>query len=386
MTCYDLVVIGGGINGCGIAADAALRGLSVLLCEKDTLAAQTSSKSSKLIHGGLRYLESYDFALVKKARDEQQRLLTLAPHLVRPCPFILPHQPAIRSFWRLRAGLFLYDHLSLTNTLPPHRALQRSTEPRYFEPLQASFTKGLLYYDCLTDDVALTQANAQQALQHGARILTHTPLIAAQVVDHQWQLTFQPQDHPALQVQTKVVVNASGPFLKTVATCLHTPLTHTLALVKGSHLLMPPLYEGEQAYVLQHRDKRIIFVLPYQGKHLIGTTDTWYNGDLNHVTLDVQESEYLCHTVNQYFKQPLSPTDQLDSFSGVRPLVYQSGQSAQALSRDYVIDFTSAPAPCLTIYGGKITTYRQLALEAVNALKPLFPDLSPSRTQEIPLP
>jgi len=384
---YDLVVIGGGINGCGIAADAALRGLSVLLCEIDTLASKTSSKSSKLIHGGLRYLETYDFALVKKARDEQQLLLNIAPHLVHPCQFVLPHAEQIRALWQLRAGLFIYDHISRNNHLPHSRYIQSKTDIQYFTPLEEQYKQGFVFYDCTTDDVKLTKANALQAEKHGAHILTHISLIKAKILNNQWQLTFNAaEQEKILNINTQTVINATGPWLKNTAEILHTKLTHELSLIKGSHIIVPKLYEGEHAYILQHTDKRVIFVIPYKDCHLIGTTDIPYTGNLNDVTIDSTEIDYLCNIINNYFKKKVSPHDYIDSWSGVRPLVAQTGHSASNLSRDYHLEYTTAPAPVVTVYGGKLTTYRKLALEAVDLLKPIFPNLAASKTAYTTLP
>ena len=269
---FDVVIIGGGINGAGCAADAALRGLSVLLCEKDDLASKTSSSSSKLIHGGLRYLEHFDFKLVKKALDEQQCLLNVAPHLVKPLPFVLPHTESAHPLWQLHAGLFLYDHLSLQNELPNHHRLSRSKDPIYFSPLKDNLTDGFLYYDCQTDDARLVIENALQAQAAGACIMTNTALINAVANQNEWTLTFQPKSNPSFQVSTKCVINACGPWANQINQLLNIKQT-PMSLIKGSHIVVPKCYAGEHAYILQDTTERIIFLIPFNDHTLIGTTE-----------------------------------------------------------------------------------------------------------------
>lgn len=383
---YDLVIIGGGINGCGCAADAASRGLSVLLCEQADLASKTSSNSSKLIHGGLRYLEHYDFNLVKKALDEQQILLQVAPYLVKPLSFVIPHEKKGRSNFLLRTGLFLYDHLSLKNTLPNSQYLKRTTAHIYFEPLIDELTDGFIYYDCATDDARLTLANALQAQKFGATIMTNTTLIDAKNHDNQWQLSLQPSTSPPITVQAKAVINAAGPWVASVNRLLQIPMQHSLSHVKGSHIIVTKLYEGEHAYVLQHDDKRIIFVIPYHGHTLIGTTELTFNQALDNVQIENSEIDYLCALVNQYFKKSINTHDIIHTFSGIRPLLSTQDKNPSALSRDYITHYSNQPAPAITIYGGKITTYRKLSLQVINQLQPLFPHLLPSISNKTPLP
>ncbi len=383
---FDLAIIGGGINGCGCAADAVARGLSVVLCEQDDLASQTSSNSSKLIHGGLRYLEYFDFKLVKKALDEQQTLLQIAPHLVHPQRFILPFRKKTRPLWLLKTGLFIYDHLSRINALPNSQLIRRKTTLDYFQPLQEQFNKGFSFYDCTTDDARLTIANAIQAAEHGASILTKTRLVKAEIRHHGWQLTLQSTTQGLFQINAKAVINATGPWVSAVSELLQIPLQHHMSLVKGSHIVVPKLYEGEHAYMLQHEDKRIVFIIPYHGYTMIGTTDVDYQGALDAVHIDQQEISYLCDLSNYYFKKQITPNDIVYNWSGIRPLLSAIGKKASALSRDYCVRFTQQPAPSLTIYGGKITTYRQLAQQALDALAPVFPNLPPSNTQNMPLP
>ena len=383
---FDVAIIGGGINGCGCAADAALRGLSVLLCEQDDLASKTSSKSTKLIHGGLRYLELLDFSLVKKALDERQKLLQLAPHLVRPLPFLLAHQKNMRPIWLLRLGLFLYDHLSLTNKLPRSKLIRRNQENIYFSPLAEQLNQGFLYYDCVTDDARLTLANAMQAKEHGATILPHTKLIQSEVIDNQWRLTFEPEDAPKFQIRAKAVINTSGPWVGAVSELLHIPLMHTMLLVKGSHIVIPKLYEGEHAYMLQNNDQRIVFAIPYHGYTMVGTTDVVFSGDLDNICIDPSEIDYLCAIVSQNFNNKLHKKDIIDTWSGARTLLSVAGKTPTALSRDYTYHYSKLPAPAITVYGGKITTYRQLAIHTIDQLQNIFKNLPKSRSHNTPLP
>lgn len=382
---FDVVVIGGGINGCGCAADAASRGLSVLLCEKDDLASKTSSSSSKLIHGGLRYLENFDISMVKRALDERQRLLTLAPHLVHPIPFVLPYQPNNRPVWLLRTGLFLYDHLSRKNQLPSSTWITRDHATHLLEPLQDPLQAGFMYYDCATDDARLTITNALQAKLLGATILTHTALVNAKAEDRLWHLELQ-QNQQQLSIKARSVINASGPWVENLNALFKVPSHYPVALVKGSHLLVNSCYEGDHGYVLQHSDKRIVFVVPYHGYTMIGTTDVAFEGDLNALTISDEESHYLLELVNTYFKKSLTQKDIVTSWSGVRTLLDNKAKSPKKLSRDYAYYFETTPAPLLTIYSGKLTTYRQLAKEAVDKLTPIFRNLKPSVTDKLPLP
>jgi len=386
MDVFDVVIIGGGINGCGCAADAALRGLSVLLCEKDDIASKTSSSSTKLIHGGLRYLEYYDFSLVKKALDERQKLLELAPHLVHALPIVLPQQKAMRPLWMLRAGLFLYDNLSRKNKLPKAKLIHRRQQPQYFNPLTCELNDGFLFYDGATDDARLTLANAKQARDHGARILTRTSLVQAEAVDNQWLLTLQPAHAEPFQVQAKTIINAAGPWVEPVNNLLHIPMNHTMSLVKGSHIVVHKLYEGNHAYLLQHTDNRIVFVIPYHGYTMIGTTDVAFTGVLEDISISPAEINYLFELVNTYFSKQLVKGDIINSWSGVRPLIAETGKALTKISRDYAYHFTSTPAPAITIYGGKVTTYRRLALRAIDELNVIFPKLPDSKTAITPLP
>lgn len=383
---FDVAIIGGGINGCGVAADAALRGLSVILIEKDDIAANTSSSSTKLIHGGLRYLEYYDFFLVKKALNERQLLLNLAPHLVHPLPFVLAYQQSMRPFWILRAGLFLYDYLSFKNRLPGSRVIKRQSQPEYFAPLKKSFEKGFQFYDASTDDARLTIANAVQAHEQGATVCTKTEMLSSSATDNLWHLNLRTAQRSQFSIKARSLVNAAGPWVEQVNQRLQIPSHYNLSLVKGSHLVVKKLYTGNQAYLLQNLDNRVVFVIPYHGYSLIGTTDIGYSGDLNNLRISPDETDYLLRVVGSYFKTKRHATDIISSWSGVRPLLSRSGELPQALSRDYTYQCTQQPAPAVSIYGGKITTYRQLAVEVVDRLKPVFPDLKKSCTARTALP
>lgn len=381
---FDIAIIGGGINGCGCAADAALRGLSVVLFEQDDLASKTSSSSTKLIHGGLRYLEHYEFSLVKKALIERQTLLELAPHLVHPQAFVLPYQKYMRPSWFLRIGLFLYDHLSTKNRLPHCKSIYRE-DSAYFEPLISDFRHGFLFYDAATDDVRLTIANAIQAKNHGASIRPRAKVVKTEMIDHLWLLTIQPEQGKSYCIKAKTLINAAGPWVETTAKVLNTPLEHQMTLVKGSHIIVPKLYEGKHAYFLQHEDKRVIFVIPYYGYSMIGTTDVPFNTELDQIKISDEEIDYLLTLTNSYFNKQLNVSDLVYSWSGVRPLIAEK-KDASAISRDYSYEVSSTPAPIITILGGKITTYRQLAEEVIDQLHGSFPQLRSSETKNTSLP
>jgi len=383
---FDIAIIGGGINGCGCAADAALRGLSVVLFEQDDLASKTSSSSTKLIHGGLRYLENYEFGLVKKALIERQTLLKLAPHLVHPQALVLPYERYMRPAWLLRLGLFLYDHLTRKNHLPKCKSITRKKRPSYFNPLVDNLTRGFLFYDASTDDARLTIINALQAKNHGASIRPHSTVIKTQIVTNLWQLTIQPQTGSSYTLYAKTLINAAGPWVKAVEQLTQVSKQQQISLVKGSHIIVPKLYSGEHAYFLQHQDNRVVFVIPYHGFSMIGTTDVPFTGDLNQVSIDDEEIDYLTDLVNLYFKSKVHKKDIIYTWSGIRALLANDKKEAKSLSRDYDYEFTLQPAPIVTVFGGKITTYRQLAEEIVNQLTAVFPTMGSSRTAFTPLP
>lgn len=378
---YDIAVIGGGINGVGIAADAAGRGLKVLLCEKDDLAAHTSSASSKLIHGGIRYLEQYDFALVRKALIERQTLMAKAPHLIEPLRFVLPLEPNLRPAWLIKAGLFLYDHLYLGNALPHSQAFALGAD----SPLAERFNQAFSYYDCRVDDARLVLAISQAARSLGANICPRTHCLKASRQLDYWQLELS-QAGKSFQVCAKVLVNSTGPWAARFLAEQSAIPTPPLRWVKGSHILVPKLYPGDYAFILQAHDKRIIFTLPFQNDFtLIGTTDVDYHGDLERVTICDQERDYLLKTCNHYFKQSLTSSSIRHSYSGVRAL-WQMDDQAQKASRDYQLLLDTEGAPVLSVYGGKLTTYRTLAEQALRKLRPFFELMGPAWTQTSLLP
>jgi len=380
----DVAIIGGGINGCGCAADAALRGLSVVLFEQDDLASKTSSSSTKLIHGGLRYLEHYEFNLVKKALEERQTLLTLAPHIVHPQAFILPYQKYMRPSWFLRLGLFFYDHLSRRNRLPRCKSVYRKSNT-YFDPLFQGFKHGFLFYDATADDARLTVINALQAKKYGASIRLREKVIQTEVIDKIWHITVKPQTGPTYQIKAKALINATGPWVETTAELTQTTLHQRMTLVKGSHIVVSKMYEGTHAYFLQHSDKRVIFIIPFYGYTMIGTTDVPFSGKLEQIKISDDEVQYLINLTNSYFKKQINAQDILHSWSGVRPLIAQN-KDVSALSRDYSYEVQTIPALLITILGGKITTYRQLAEDVIDQLKPFYSNLKPSTTKNTSLP
>lgn len=383
---FDVAIIGGGINGCGCAAEAALRGLSVVLFEQDDLASKTSSSSTKLIHGGLRYLEYYEFKLVKKALEERQILLSVAPHLVRPQPFVLPHQKHMRPSWFLRLGLFIYDNLSRKNRLPHCKSINRKANKSDFSPLKDKLNKGFLFYDAATDDARLTIINALQAKNNGACIRVRSKVIKTHALNNSWEITIAPETGAVYSIRAKVLINATGPWVRDTAMMSHIPINHDIALVKGSHILVPKMYDGDHAYFLQHPDKRIVFTIPYHGLTMIGTTDVPFTDSLDSLEISQEEIDYLIDLANHYFKAALKAGDIVSTWSGIRPLLGSVNKNASALSRDYAYELGSSPAPLVSILGGKITTYRQLSEEVINQLSPFFPKLSESVSEYTPLP
>ena len=385
----DLLVIGGGINGAGIARDAAGRGLSVILCEKDDLAEGCSSRSGKLVHGGLRYLEYYEFRLVREALIEREVLLNAASHIIWPMRFVLPHSPQDRPAWLVRLGLFLYDHLGGRKKLPGTRALDLRRDPEG-APLLDKYRRGFEYSDCWVDDARLVVLNAVGAAEKGAEVLTRTPCISARRENGAW--TAQLRDERTGQVRTvraKVIVNAAGPWVNDfIGRVAGSNSSRNVRLVKGSHIIVPKFWEGRQAYLVQNHDKRVIFINPYEGDlALIGTTDVGYEGRPEDVTPDETEIEYLIAAVNRYFKERLRREDVIMSFSGVRPLFDDGKGNPSAVTRDYVFDLDeTAGAPLLNIFGGKITTFRELAERGMHRLDKFFPGMTGDWTARTPLP
>ncbi|WAB99140.1 glycerol-3-phosphate dehydrogenase [Pseudomonas putida] len=384
--CYDLAVIGGGINGVGIAADAAGRGLKVFLCEKDDLAQHTSSASSKLIHGGLRYLEHYEFRLVREALAEREVLLAKAPHIVKPMRFVLPHRPHLRPAWMIRAGLFLYDHLGKRKRLGASRSLRFG--PGY--PLKPAITRGFEYADCAVDDARLVVVNAMAAREHGAHIRTRTRCLRAERVDGLWQVELQHADGSLQTIRARALVNAAGPWVaRFIKDDLKLTAPYGIRLIQGSHLIVPRLYEGDHAYILQNEDQRIVFCIPYLDRFtLVGTTDREYSGDPAKVAITEQETGYLLDVVNAHFNHQLSAGDILHTYSGVRPLCNDESDNPSAVTRDYTLALsaTQGEAPLLSVFGGKLTTYRKLAESAMAELKPFFSQMGQSWTASSALP
>lgn len=382
---YDLVVIGGGINGVGIAADAAGRGLSVLLCEKDDLASHTSSASSKLIHGGLRYLEHKEFRLVREALAEREVLMAKAPHLIRAMRFIMPHRPHLRPAWLIRTGLFFYDHLGKREKLAVSNLVDFDPETSLFKP---EIVKGFEYSDCAVDDARLVIANAMQAREHGASIQTRTRCLAAQVEQNAWTVQLQ-NAQSNFTVHAKVLVNAAGPWVtEFIQQDLQMKAAYMIRLIQGSHIIVPKIYAGDKAFILQNDDQRIVFAIPYLDEYtLIGTTDQRYLGNPDQVEITEGEIDYLLKVMNSHFQQQLTREDIIATYSGVRPLCDDESDNPSAMTRDYTLVLSQEqPAPLLSVYGGKLTTYRKLAESAMHQLKPFFHKLKPDWTAKALLP
>jgi glycerol-3-phosphate dehydrogenase len=366
-TC-DLLVIGGGINGTGIARDAAGRGLTVILCEQQDLASFTSSASTKLIHGGLRYLEDFHFALVRKALIEREILLASAPHLMRPLRFVVPHEPRLRPAWQMRAGLFLYDHLARRRRLAASGAIDLSRHPAG-SPLKPGTPRAFIYSDGWTDDARLTVLNALDARARGATVLTRTRCERLTPHELGWRATLSGEDGPRT-VLARAAVNATGPWVsRFIEGATPVQSTRHVRMVKGSHIVLPQLFTHRFAYLLQGEDRRIIFAIPYpHGLTLVGTTDVEHHGDPSTAGIDAAETAYLLSAVNRCFQRQSTPADVVWSYSGVRPLVDDDARNPAKVSRDYALELARGPAPLLSVFGGKITTYRKLAESAVDLL------------------
>jgi len=396
----DLLVIGGGINGTGIARDAAGRGLSAVLCDKDDLGQGTSSRSSRLIHGGLRYLEHGEVRLVREALRERETLLRVAPHLVRPLNFVLPHVPGMRPVWLLRLGLFLYDHLAHRGRLPVSRSLWLDTAPEG-RAVQPHLRRGFIYSDCRTDDARLVVLNALGARELGAGVLTRHELVAAQFRDGLWQARLRnSQLGTTIDLTARAVVNAAGPWVDAIAGRLDASgRANRIRLIKGSHIVVPRFWEGDHGFLLQNTDRRVVFVTPYEsGLALVGTTDVDYSGPPDSVAVSAEEIDYLCAAANRQLRCSLTAADVVHSYAGVRALVNDAQDNPAAVTRDYVLDLAGVPprkaaathaqgaGPLLTVLGGKITTFRRLAEQAIELLRPVFPQMGPAWTGHTPLP
>jgi glycerol-3-phosphate dehydrogenase len=386
---YDLAVIGGGINGAGIARDAAGRGAKVILLERGDLARGTSSASTKLIHGGLRYLEHYEFALVRESLIERERLWAIAPHIIWPLRFVLPHQKGIRPAWLVRLGLFLYDHIGGRKRLPATRTLDLRIEPAG-EPLRPEYIKAFEYSDCWVDDARLVMLNALDAAEHGADIQTRAEV--TRLVRHDGLWNIEISGRPS--IQAKAVANAAGPaVLELLArtTGHQRDAGERIRLVRGSHIVVRKMFDTPQAYFCQNPDGRIFFAIPYEDDFtLIGTTDADHDGPLDNITATAEEIAYICDSAGAYFKQKLSPADVVYSYAGVRPLVDDGSGKPETASRGYHFDVDADDndaAPILSVFGGKITTYRHLGESAIDRLAPFLPILAGEGwTLERPLP
>jgi len=382
---HDLLIIGGGINGAGIAADAAGRGLDVVLCEKADLASGTSSWSTKLIHGGLRYLEFYEFGLVRKSLQEREVLTAAAAHIIKPLAFHIPQLPHSRSSWLIRIGLFLYDNLARRKRFESSRSIKIDSEG----PLNSAITSGFEYWDAQVDDSRLVVLNALQAKQRGAQILTRRECTGMTSLDNGWRVTLH--DHASntdTEIDCKAIVNATGPWVAALSEQLsNEDAEHEIRLVKGSHIVVPRMHCGSQAFMLQHHDGRVIFVIPWlQDYTLIGTTEAEHKGSLERVEISKEEINYLLSIVNLYFKKSILHSDVVYSFAGVRPLIDDEEVNASKVSRDYNLELESDPHPILSVYGGKVTTYRVLAEDVLSRLKDTLPTMGPAWTKDATLP
>ena len=385
----DVLVVGGGINGAGIARDLAGRGLRVVLCDKDDLGSHTSSASSKLIHGGLRYLEHREFGLVRKALAERETLLCSAPHIMHPLRFVMPHDGAQRPAWLIRAGLFLYDRLAPRSFLPASRAVELGAH-RAGGPLKPCFTRGFEYSDGWVDDARLVVLNALDAHERGATVLTHTRCADLERHPRYWMATLV-HDGRSRRVKARCLVNAAGPWAAQVAQlATGSAPARRLRLVKGSHIVVPRLFDHDYAYIFQHPDGRIVFAMLYEEAFtLIGTTDVEFQGtldDLDAVAIAGAETAYLCELANRYFRRQIAPADVAWSYSGVRPLLDDAAASASAATRDYLLGHDTAGAPLLSVFGGKITTFRKLAEDAADWISGTLGRTSPGWTAQAVLP
>ncbi|MCG8709714.1 glycerol-3-phosphate dehydrogenase [Brenneria sp. 4F2] len=387
METKDLIVIGGGINGAGIAADAAGRGLSVLLLEAQDLACATSSASSKLIHGGLRYLEHYEFRLVSEALSERETLLKMAPHIIFPMRFRLPHQPHLRPAWMIRIGLFMYDHIGKRVSLPASKSVKFGAN----SVLAPQLTQGFEYSDCWVDDSRLVVLNAQEVAKHGGEVRTRARVVSARREQGLWVVeAVDALSGERLIWRAKGLVNATGPWVRQFFDDgLRLKSPYGIRLIKGSHIVVPKVHDQPQAYILQNKDHRIVFVIPWQDEFsIIGTTDVEYHGDPHQVQIDESEIDYLLAVYNDHFTQPLTRDDIVWTYSGVRPLCDDESDSPQAITRDYTLSVSDeqGQAPLLSVFGGKLTTYRRLAEHALDKLEKYYPQAGKAWTKGALLP
>ena len=385
---HDILVIGGGINGTGIARDAAGRGLDVVLCEKDDLAQHTSSASTKLIHGGLRYLEQYDFSLVRKALIEREILLKAAPHIIWPMRFVLPHHKELRPAWLIRLGLFIYDHLGGRKLLPPTKTLRRKSTTK-LDALKPAYRLAFEYSDCWVEDSRLVVLNAVDAKSRGAEVLTRTRCTSLVRNGDHWDAVLEGPTGSETR-SFKAVVNAAGAWVDDILGLDAGKKNEThLRLVKGSHIIVPRWHEGDHAYFFQNGDGRIMFAIPYERGEftLIGTTDVPYEANRDEVRITQEEIEYLCDGASEYYARAVTPSDVVATYSGVRPLYDDHAANASKVTRDYVLKLDDeAGAPILSVFGGKITTYRELAEDALQTLEDIFPSAGKEWTRDADLP
>ncbi|HET7365097.1 MAG TPA: glycerol-3-phosphate dehydrogenase [Burkholderiales bacterium] len=381
---YDLLVIGGGINGAGIARDAAGRGLATLLVERGDLAGATSSASSKLIHGGLRYLEQFEFRLVAEALAEREILLRIAGHLAWPVHFVIPHVPELRPRWMIRTGLFLYDHLARRSVLPASQAV-RLDAPPYAAGLQPRLKYGFVYSDCRVDDARLVVANALDAQRRGARVMVRIECMSARRDGDLWRVRLSSGE----EASARAIVNATGPWVKHVLNeRLGQPSRDAVRLVKGSHIVLPRLYEGEHAFIVQNDDRRVVFIIPFEDRFtLIGTTDVPVN-EAHAPEPSDQEVQYLCAAASRYLARPVDRAQLVWRYAGVRPLYDDGSADPSSITRDYTLrlDHDHGGAPVLSVFGGKITTYRRLAEQALKKLAHYFPQMKRPWTADAALP
>ena len=388
---FDILVVGGGINGAGIARDAAGRGHSVILCEQGDLGSATSSASTKLIHGGLRYLEHYRFGLVRESLAERETLLRLAPHAIRPLRFILPLGQKSRPAWFIRIGLMLYDSLSRRVTLPGHEDIDLTRHPSG-DPLVPGISRGFAYSDCRVDDSRLVVLNALSASELGAEIQTRTQVTSARAAGGLWSARLAAANGGAggRRISARILVNATGPWVaRFQEDAAGVAPSQSVRLIKGSHIVVPKLYGHDQAYIFQHTDTRILFAIPYEDDFtLIGTTEADFEGDPAGPGITADETDYLCRAAARYFKHPPSPEDVVWSFAGVRPLYGKAGEDASGLTRDYLLDLhtDAGGAAMLSVYGGKITTYRTLAEAALERIDSILGASNPPWTGTAALP
>jgi glycerol-3-phosphate dehydrogenase len=385
---YDFFIIGGGVNGCGIARDASGRGLKVFLAEQNDLASGTSSASTKLIHGGLRYLEHYEFRLVREALIEREVLLQSAPHIIWPLRFILPHHDGLRPRWMIRLGLFLYDHLGGRKILPPTRSVDLTTDETG-KPLKEEFTRGYEYSDCWVEDARLVALNARDARNRGAEIRTRTKVVSARRDGNEWTVEIDNKGNRET-VRAKALINSAGPWVSQVlGQVVGQNEPAKIRMVKGSHLVVDKLYDHDRCYIFQNADGRICFAIPYEQNYtLVGTTDEDHKGDPGKPEISDAEIDYMLKAVSEYFKKPVTRANLKWSYSGIRPLYDDGASKAQEATRDYVLklDKPDGQAPMLSVFGGKITTARKLAESVMDEMKPFFSSMSAPWTAKSHLP